>query len=214
MKDFGDPLLSFRVTLSAVVPTTRENLSFENVPGPPPPPLPPTQPCARAGVCGPYLLLNVLERIRGIDGEADQNDVRVGVGERAKTIVVLLARGIPKGEFDMLAVDLNIGNVVFKNGRNVNLDCSESNTSVFFFFTSSFPVSCFFSSFFSVLFCLSRFGEEAGGCWVAEQKDRHTYLGEGSFRKHAIDDKQESVNGLSAAQQQQQQQQQIEGRGR
>lgn len=38
-----------------------------------------------------YLLLNVLERVRRVDGKADQDNMRVGVGQRAETVIVLLA---------------------------------------------------------------------------------------------------------------------------
>ena len=46
----------------------------------------------------------------------------VGVAERPETIVVFLAGGIPQGEFDMLSVYFNIGNVVLEDGWYVNLD--------------------------------------------------------------------------------------------
>ncbi len=67
------------------------------------------------------LFLDVVQRVGGVDGEADEDDMGVGVGERTKTVVVLLASGIPKGELNMLSVDLDIGNVVFENGRDVDL---------------------------------------------------------------------------------------------
>lgn len=38
-----------------------------------------------------YLLLNILERVRRVDGKADQDNMRVGVGQRAETVIVLLA---------------------------------------------------------------------------------------------------------------------------
>ena len=41
------------------------------------------------------LLLNVIERIRAVYRKADQDDVRVRVGERAESIVVFLAGCIP-----------------------------------------------------------------------------------------------------------------------
>jgi hypothetical protein len=68
-----------------------------------------------------YLFLHVIERIGGVDGEADENNVRVGIRKRAKTIVVFLARGIPQGEFDVLAIDLNIGNIVLKDSWDIDL---------------------------------------------------------------------------------------------
>ena len=69
-----------------------------------------------------YLLLHVLQRIGGINGEADQDNVGVGVRERTKTIVILLTSRIPKSELNVLAVDLNIGNVVLEDGGDVDLD--------------------------------------------------------------------------------------------
>lgn len=47
--------------------------------------------------------------------------MRVGVREGAETIVVFLAGGIPKGKLDVLAIDLNVGDVVLENGRDVDL---------------------------------------------------------------------------------------------
>ena len=70
---------------------------------------------------GSYLLLDVVKRIGRVDGEADEDNVRVGVGERAETVVIFLASGIPKGELDVLAVNLYIGDVVLEDGRDVDL---------------------------------------------------------------------------------------------
>jgi len=82
--------------------------------------------CVSAAACTrvrhlPYLLLDVVKRIGRIDGEANQDNVRVGVGERAQTVVIFLAGGIPEGELDVLAVDLDIGDVVLENGGDVDL---------------------------------------------------------------------------------------------
>jgi len=44
---------------------------------------------------GNPLLLYVIERIRGIDSEADKDNMRIGVRERSETVVILLASGIP-----------------------------------------------------------------------------------------------------------------------
>lgn len=71
-----------------------------------------------------YLLLDVVKRIGRVDGEADEDNVRVGVGERAETVVIFLASGIPKGELDVLAVNLYIGNVVLEDGGHVDLQGS------------------------------------------------------------------------------------------
>jgi hypothetical protein len=68
-----------------------------------------------------YLLLDVVERVGRVDGKANQDNVRVGVRERAETVVILLAGGIPEGEFDVLAVNLDIGDVVLKDGGDIDL---------------------------------------------------------------------------------------------
>jgi hypothetical protein len=47
--------------------------------------------------------------------------VRVRVGERTETIVVFLTRCIPKGQLNVLAVDLDICNIVLKDGGDVDL---------------------------------------------------------------------------------------------
>jgi hypothetical protein len=67
------------------------------------------------------LFLDVVQRVGGVNGEADEDDMGVGVGERTKTVVILLASGIPKGELNMLSVDLDIGNVVFEDSWDVDL---------------------------------------------------------------------------------------------
>lgn len=39
----------------------------------------------------------------------------------SNSLVVLLTGGIPKGKLDLLAIDLDIGNVVLEDGRDVDL---------------------------------------------------------------------------------------------
>lgn len=68
-----------------------------------------------------YLLLDVVKRVRRVDSEADQDDVRVGVGQRAQPVVILLASSIPQGQFDVLAINLNIRDIVLEDGRDVDL---------------------------------------------------------------------------------------------
>jgi hypothetical protein len=68
-----------------------------------------------------YLLLDVIKRVRRVDGEADEDDVRVGVRERSKSVVIFLACGIPQGELDVLAVYLDIGDIVLKHSGYVDL---------------------------------------------------------------------------------------------
>ena len=47
--------------------------------------------------------------------------MRVRVGERAQSVVIFLASGIPKGELDVLAINLDIGDVVLEDGGDVDL---------------------------------------------------------------------------------------------
>lgn len=70
---------------------------------------------------GDPLLLDVVEGVRGIDGEADQDNVGIGVREGAKAIVIFLTSGIPEGELDVLAIDLDVGDVVLEDGGDVDL---------------------------------------------------------------------------------------------
>jgi hypothetical protein len=70
---------------------------------------------------GNPLLLDVVKRVRGIDGEANQDDVGVGVRERAKTVVVFLTSSIPKSELDALAIHFDIGDIVLEDGGDVCL---------------------------------------------------------------------------------------------
>ena len=47
--------------------------------------------------------------------------MRIWIAQRAETIVVFLAGGIPQSKLDVLAIYFNIGDIVFKHGRYVNL---------------------------------------------------------------------------------------------
>lgn len=72
-----------------------------------------------------YLLLDVVKRVGGVDGEADQDNVGIGVREGAETVVIFLASRIPKGQLDVLAVNLDVGDIVFENGGDVDLERRE-----------------------------------------------------------------------------------------
>jgi hypothetical protein len=83
--------------------------------------------CSAVSRCVPHwadrthLLLDVVERVGRVDGEADEDDVRVGVAERAQAVVVLLAGRVPQRKLDVLAVDLDVRNVVLKHSRDIDL---------------------------------------------------------------------------------------------
>lgn len=44
----------------------------------------------------------------------------LGIGQGAQTLIVFLAGGIPEGELDGFAVYAAVGDVVFKDGRNLS----------------------------------------------------------------------------------------------
>ena len=75
----------------------------------------------RFGQCATDLLLYIVERVGRVDGKANKDNVGVGVGERAETVVILLTSGIPEGELDVLAIDLDIGDVVLEDSGDVDL---------------------------------------------------------------------------------------------
>ncbi len=68
------------------------------------------------------LLGDVVQGVGGVDSEANQDDVRIGVRQRSETVVVLLTSRIPQCQLNVSAIDLDIGNVVLKDGRDVDLD--------------------------------------------------------------------------------------------
>lgn len=68
-----------------------------------------------------HLLLDVVERVWRVNGETDQDDVGVGVRQRTETVIIFLTSRIPKGEFNVLAINLDIGDIVLENGGDVDL---------------------------------------------------------------------------------------------
>jgi len=70
---------------------------------------------------GEPLFHDVVKRVGRVDRKANQDHMRVGVRKRAQTVIVLLASGIPEGELHVLAINLDVGNVVLENGGNIDL---------------------------------------------------------------------------------------------
>lgn len=68
---------------------------------------------------GVPLGLYVVKRRRADDGEADEEDVGLGVRERTKTVVILLTSSIPETKTDRLAIDHDTCGVVVEDSRNV-----------------------------------------------------------------------------------------------
>ena len=67
------------------------------------------------------LFLDVIQRVRRVDGETDENNMGVGVAERPQTVIVFLTSSIPQGQLDVLAVNFDICHVVLEDGGNVDL---------------------------------------------------------------------------------------------
>jgi hypothetical protein len=63
--------------------------------------------------------LDVLEGSGGDDGEAREEDVRLRVGERTKTVVILLSCSVPEAKVNGFVVHHYIGRVVVKHSGNV-----------------------------------------------------------------------------------------------
>ena len=73
------------------------------------------------GLFKAHLLLDVVKRIGRVDSETDQDNVGIGVGKRAETVIIFLTSRIPKSEFNVLVINLDIGDVVFEDGGDVDL---------------------------------------------------------------------------------------------
>jgi hypothetical protein len=80
-----------------------------------------SEPLGQALARGSYLLLHVVERVGRVDSEANQDNMRIGVRERAETVVIFLASGIPEGELNVFAIDFDVGNVVLEDSGDVDL---------------------------------------------------------------------------------------------
>jgi hypothetical protein len=71
-----------------------------------------------------YLRDNVVKG-RGVDnGEAKQENIRLGIRQRSEAVVVFLSRGIPQAKPHPVVVEKDIGRVVLTAGKTVstNLD--------------------------------------------------------------------------------------------
>ena len=59
-----------------------------------------------------YLGFDVVEGRRADNGEADEEDVGLGVGERAQAIIIFLAGGIPETQTYGLAIDHDVCRII------------------------------------------------------------------------------------------------------
>ena len=78
-----------------------------------------------------YLLLYIVERVGRIHGKTDQDDVGIWIGQRAEAVVIFLTRGIPERQFNVFAIDLNIGDIILEDGGNVDLDDNTFRLAIF-----------------------------------------------------------------------------------
>ena len=68
---------------------------------------------------GVPLVARVLEGGRRGDREADEEDVRLRVGQRAETVVVLLAGRVPQAQVDGLVIYHHVGRIIIEYRRDV-----------------------------------------------------------------------------------------------
>ena len=71
-----------------------------------------------------YLILHVCKTGRKIDGEHDEDDVRLGITERPQSVVLFLSCCIPKSQFNFFAFVFDLSYVVFEYGRYIGLEIS------------------------------------------------------------------------------------------
>ena len=70
-----------------------------------------------------YLIHDVFQRIGAVDGEADEQQVRLRVRERPQPVILLLAGCVPQCKLDPFSGPLvfDLGDVIFKDGWHVFL---------------------------------------------------------------------------------------------
>lgn len=67
------------------------------------------------------LRFNILEGLRGVNGETYESSVRSRIRIGPESVIVLMARSVPKSEFDKTLVDFELSNVVFEYSWNMYL---------------------------------------------------------------------------------------------
>jgi hypothetical protein len=70
-----------------------------------------------------YLVHNIFKRVRAINSETNEEEVRLRIGQWTETVILFLSRCIPEGEFNSLASwwMCSHGNVILEDGRDVFL---------------------------------------------------------------------------------------------
>ena len=80
-----------------------------------------------------HLLLHVFEGVWRVDSKADEDNVRTRISQGAETIITILANTIPQIQLDVLAIHFDIGSIVIRHRRDIDLSfsvrlCSGQNT--------------------------------------------------------------------------------------
>ena len=70
-----------------------------------------------------YLVHDIFERVRAVNGEANEEKIGLWVGEWSQTVVFFLACSVPERQFHRLTTRLVIGvsNIVFEDCRDIFL---------------------------------------------------------------------------------------------
>lgn len=70
-----------------------------------------------------YLVHDILERVGAVNGEADKDDVGLGIREWSQTVVFFLSSSIPESKLDHLTCGRmgRVGDVVLEDGGDVFL---------------------------------------------------------------------------------------------
>lgn len=77
-----------------------------------------------------YLCGNVVVRWRAHDGEADEEDISLGIGQGPESVIIFLACRIPKTQTDGFAINNDASRVVVKpNKQKSTADSNHSDSS-------------------------------------------------------------------------------------
>lgn len=64
-----------------------------------------------------HLGLDVIKRRRADDGEADEEDIGLRVGERSESVVIFLSSSIPQSQANRLPIDHHTRGVIVETAR-------------------------------------------------------------------------------------------------
>jgi len=87
----------------------------------------------RIGWHGAYLVHDIFQRIRAVDGEAYEEEIGLGVRKWSQSVIFFLSGSVPEGELDCLASRTvgDLSDVVLKHGWYVFLQTFVSSMPLF-----------------------------------------------------------------------------------